>query len=424
MGNYWEQSLRGFYSSHDSIKLTRHCLPHGTIEQTEVENIPFTRYSKSVAATFIQIAISLAYGSHGVTLNLFDHCGTPMQTDPEFGQMLRDKKPFLSGLALVAQRPGQYRGIRLLFDEMGGHQKHLRPGNEYDDLVADGELAMQMMESHGIPTTYSDSNVVVAIGQQLRSVSNKHLEEMLGDGRGILLDASAVAIIMERGMGELIGAWSVSDPLSIDELGPVPFSAEEFFNPSFNGAEGAFLTLTLPALGDRPSASIFQLIESAHPVSCMVDPDRQRHHVCSYAFENRLGGRVFAYAFELATAYGIAFHHPLRTVQLQAAVGWLSHGKTPILIRGNGVYPLGFRKDCVDETVLGLFNLSLDPWSDIEFILAEHRQPNEILSLDTVGNWRWSAAIDTVSEPGILSLRYGASVSFDQPLFLRVSWKP
>jgi hypothetical protein len=424
MGNYWEQSLRGFYSSQDSIKLTRHCLPHGMIEQAEVENIPFTRYSKSVAATFIQTAISLAYGSHGVTLNLFDHCGTPMQTDPQFGRMLRDKKPFLNGLAQVAQSPGPYRGIQLLFDEVEGHHKYLCPGGEYGDLAADGELAMQMLESHGIPTTYSDSNVIVAIGQQLRTVSNRRLEEMLGDGRGILLDASAAAIVIERGMGELIGTLSVSDPLSIDELGPVPFSAEEFFNPSFNGKKGAFLTLTLPALGDRPSASIFELTEDAQVVSCMVDPDLHRHHVCSYAFENHLGGRVFAYAFQLATAYGIAFHHPLRAIQLQAAVGWLSHGNAPILIRGNGVYPLGFRKDCADETLLGLFNLSLDPWSDIEFILADHREPNEILSLDIGGNWRTSDAIDLTREPGSVRLRYGASVAFDQPLFLKVSWKP
>jgi hypothetical protein len=133
---------------------------------------------------------------------------------------------------------------------------------------------------------------------------------------------------------------------------------------------------------------------------------------------------VFAYAFELATAYGIAFHHPLRAIQLQAAVEWLSHGKTPILIRGNGVYPLGLRKDSADETLLGLFNLSLDPWSKIEFVLAEHREHDEILGLDIEGNWRANAAINVTSEPGKIRLQYDASVPFDQPLFLKISWKP
>lgn len=46
MGGYNEVSMRDNYYSHDSIKLTRHVMPKGAIEQTEVENIPYTRYSK------------------------------------------------------------------------------------------------------------------------------------------------------------------------------------------------------------------------------------------------------------------------------------------------------------------------------------------------------------------------------------------
>ena len=54
MANYYEDSLRGLYYSQDSIKLTRHVLPAGVIEQTEVENIPFYRYSKSINFTFLE----------------------------------------------------------------------------------------------------------------------------------------------------------------------------------------------------------------------------------------------------------------------------------------------------------------------------------------------------------------------------------
>ena len=245
LGNYWEQSPRGFYSSQDSIKLTRHCMPDGVVEQTEVENVPFTRYSKSIVSTFIQMAISFAFGCDGVTLNLFDHCGTPMQSDPEFGRMLAEKKRFLTGLAHVAQKPGTFRGVQLLFDETESHRKHLGRGADYGDLRADGEPAMAMLENLGIPTTYSPSNVAVAVGQQLRSVSDQRLEEMLSHRHGLILDACSADIIIERGMGDLVCALAVSRPTCIDDLGA--FSAEEFFNPSFGGSDGAFLTLTLPA---------------------------------------------------------------------------------------------------------------------------------------------------------------------------------
>jgi hypothetical protein len=102
MGNYFEESLRGFYYSHDMIKLTRHVLPAGVIEQTEVENVPFTRYSKSLASTFIEIGISFAFGSHGVTLNLFDHAGTPMQSEPGYGRMLGENKPYFNAMVSIA----------------------------------------------------------------------------------------------------------------------------------------------------------------------------------------------------------------------------------------------------------------------------------------------------------------------------------
>ncbi|WP_337747270.1 hypothetical protein [Victivallis vadensis] len=92
MANYYEDSLRGFYYSQDSVKLTRAVLPAGTVELTECENVPFTRFPKSVKFTFLELAISFAYGSEGVTLNLFDHAGTPMRAEEHYGG--REAKPW------------------------------------------------------------------------------------------------------------------------------------------------------------------------------------------------------------------------------------------------------------------------------------------------------------------------------------------
>ena len=119
---------------------------------------------------------------------------------------------------------------------------------------------MAMLENLGIPTTYSPSNVAIAVGQQLRSVSDQRLEELLSHRRGLILDACSAEIIIERGMGDLVGALAVSRPTCIDDLGA--FSAEEFFNPSFGGSDGAFLTLTLPALGGRPFVGVFQIMKT------------------------------------------------------------------------------------------------------------------------------------------------------------------
>lgn len=421
MANYWEDSLRGFYYSHDSIKLTRHCLPGPVVEQTEVENVPFTRYSKSEVFTFLEMAISFAYGSRGVTLNLFDHTGTPMETDPAFGRMLGQRKGYLNALAEKAQQPGKYCGLQLLYDENAGDYKWLHAGDGYPQLAGDGEVAMNLLEAHGIATTYDSADTAVTVGQQLRGFSDDQIKALLGRKRGLLLDAPAAAIICERGLGDLIGATAVSPVRNLDELGA--YAAEEFFNPDFKGQDKKFLTLTLPCIMDRPAMSIIQTLAGAQIVSRAVDPDARRHHVCSYAFENRLGGRVFVYAFDLAKSYGLSFNHPFRREQLDAAVRWISRGTVPLLVHGNGVYPLTFRKDCGAQSLLGLFNLSLDPWTETRLLLHDSRAITGVLKLTGDGQWQVDEKVQITSRvPGEVCVHYDGAIPFAEPLLLQVSW--
>jgi hypothetical protein len=166
MGNYWEWGPpRGLYFSQDSIKLTRHCLPPGTIDCTELENVPFTRYSKSVAFTFAQLAVSFAFGARSATLDVFDFVGTPMQAEPHYGKMLGARKNYLNALAEAAQHPGVLRGVRLLFKENSALMRWLVPGeNTEAALAAEGYPALEAFEAAGVPTTYDESEVTFLCG--------------------------------------------------------------------------------------------------------------------------------------------------------------------------------------------------------------------------------------------------------------------
>ncbi len=413
MGNYCEGSLRGFYYSHDSIKITRHCLPPGVIEQTEVENVPFTRYSKSVVFTFLEMAISFAYGSHGVTMNLYDHAGTPMEDEAHFGTMLGNRKGYLNALAQRAAALGNYRGVRLLHHDGASLVKRLSPAAAYHQLTEDNDAVMTAFESHGIPTTYTDERVSIGTGQVLRAFSDSEIRELLR--RGLFLDGTAAQLLVERGFGELIGADSVAAPVHLDELGP--FSAEEFCHPGFGGAEKCYLTLTMPSLGGRPNVAVIRPAYGAEVISYLVDPDGKRHHVGMYAFENELGGRVVVHALETQSAVGTAFFHPHRRLQLQHAAGWLGRERSPIVVNGDGVYPLAFRKECESYTLVGFFNLSLDPWIGVRFDLGEMAMPARCERLDTEGIWR-SVDPDLQITGDGLTLLWPEPVPFDEPLFL------
>jgi len=244
MGNYSEGSLRGFYYSHDSIKITRQCMPKGTIEQTEVENVPFTPYSKSAAFTFLETAISFAYGCQGVTMNFFDHAGSPMHLDPALGRMMGNKKAYLNALAQTAQQEGSYHGVRLLHHEKASYVKEVKAGSTYQSLSADGGQIHEMLESLGIATTYEDSAVIATQGQQLRAFSDAQIRQMLRGG--MLLDASAACVLVERGLGRHIGIQSIQPPKYLRDLGTL--SAEEFFNPLFDGRRSEEHTSELQSL--------------------------------------------------------------------------------------------------------------------------------------------------------------------------------
>jgi len=418
MGNYSENSLRGLYYSHDSIKITRFCMPSGAIEQTEVENVPFTQYSKSVAFTFLQMSLSFAFGSHGVTLNLFDHCGSPMESDPSVGRMLAREKAFLNALAERCAEPGIYRGVRLAFHEKQSYHKRLPKGATYGMLVGDGEQLMRALESHGIPTTYEDSAVSALSGQTVRALGDEEIREILK--RGCLVDGRAAHVLYERGFSRELGLERVEEPRHLDELGE--FSAEEFFEAKFGGANKMFLTLTMPDLAGRPDFAVMEPARRAEVVSRIVDPDGNRLHVCMYAYENALGGRVVVGALDISTAFGAAYCHPYRARQLQKAVRWLSRGKPPILVRG-GVYPLAFRKDCADYSVVGAFNLSLDPWPSIEFELADARRIEKLEVLSPSGIWRKSKVVSSRASKGMVTLEYAREVPFDRPVMITIHWK-
>jgi len=278
---------------------------------------------------------------------------------------------------------------------------------------------MRALESHGIPTVYGDSPVAATAGQTIRAFPDTEICELLSGG--LLLDAVAAGVLCERGFAAQIGLAQMRPPEHLDRLGA--FAAEEHFNPDFGGADKCFLTLTIPGLGGRPDFSVMDLLPTARTISCIVDPDACRQHVCMYAFENDLGGRIVVQAFDLGTAFGTAYCHPHRRRQLQRAVAWAAKGRAPVLVRGNGAFPLAFRKDCGSTTVLGFFNLNLDPWPDLVFDIAATGPVSAIASLSAAGRWGLADDVSAQFADGRLCVAAPTPVHFSDPLFLRLHWR-
>lgn len=419
MGNYYEDSLRGFYYSQDSIKITRHVLPVGCIEQTEVENVPFSRYSKSVQFTFLETALSFAYGSHGVTLNLFDHVGTPMSEEAHFGWKLAENKPFLNALATATSGEGRFHGVQVIHHQNASMSKELPINATYQDLSEDGLNLVQALESHGIPTTYDKSQVVALSGQTVRSLSDDEINEFLHGG--LFLDGVAAKILVERGFGAEIGLESVSASKHRRDLDWV-ISAEEFHNPKFGGVARKYLTVTLPFLGSDGEFCALQPTARAEIVSSLVNPDTVRVAPAMVACENSFGGRVVTHLLNYEKSFGVSYCHPFRRAELHGVIDYLSTGCAEVKFECDGAYALAWRKSANEKTILGCFNFNLDDWTKGVFTLSWSKDLPKVERLSNSGVWVGDSNLiaQKLSEE-ILQICYTDTITNRMPLIVRLS---
>jgi hypothetical protein len=424
MGNYWEWGPpRGLYFSQDSIKLTRHSLPPGTVDCTELENVPFSRYSKSVAFTFAQLAVSFAFGARAATLDIFDFIGTPMQAEPHYGKMLGDRKNFLNALAETARRPGVLRGVRLLFKENSALSRRLTLGEKNDAALAgEGYPALEAFEAAGIPTTYDESEVTFLCGQQPHLLDDDEIRRLLK--HGLFLDATAAEVLCQRGFAAEIGLEKIKPPEMLEQLGA--YSVEDFSHPDFGGTPRSFMSAQMPRANYSAKFSVLQPATRAVVLGHLHDADAIPVYPAMIAFENPLGGRVIIHAWDYASAidgFGVSFHNPVRCRQIQATVRWLFRSRVPLAARGDGVWPLALRKDCGNETLVGLMNLSLDAWPCAEIEMSAPAAPAAIRLLDADGKWIPVDSRAWETRDSVILLTLVRPVALESPLFLNVVWK-
>ena len=376
---YQEHSPRDLYDSEYYVRSTLSCLDPGTTILTEVENLTFYNYSKSARFTFLQNALSVILGADGVTLNLYDHMGTPISENPGFGEMLSETKSYMNGLKKRCFG-GKSAGIQILHAAEGSYHVRMKDNARYQDLSPGGDTWRYILEPLGFPITFEDSSVVALSEQVIRGFDEARVKKILSGG--VLLDLGALESLIDMGFGDLIGVSIGRKFHKNDE----PLSAEEYFNSDFGGRERRYMTMTmrnenleLAELTPGPDTAV---------VSRLVDPDTNPKYPFVTLYKNALGGRAAVYPLRISDAVGAPFLNPARKDQLEHIVRWLSKEETPLVVSG-GAYPLPFCTDQEGYSVVGVINLSLDDWPDIIFDLhTGGRTIKRIERIDYDGFWR------------------------------------
>lgn len=393
MCNYEEWSPRGLYDSEYTFRSTRYCLPSNVKTQTEIDNVPFTLYSKSTRFTYFQCALSFIYGSDGVTMNLFDHMGSPMAMVPEIGAMLKEKKAILNAISERC-KGGRHPGVQILHAKDGSYNVKVEPGANFMGLSPRGESWLKVLDEFGLTGTFEDSNTVALSGQVVRSLSDSQIKKILSGGA--LIDLGALKCLMDMGYQKYLG-------VNIKRLfnkNTEPISAEEYFNKDFGGYERCYLTLTIPGLGGNPEIAEFEPDKGAVVVSRIVDPDTKPKYPFLTLYKNSLGGRIALYPVDISICAGTAFINLFRKHQMENVINWLSCGHIPLCLSG-GAHALPFRIDKDSYTVVGAFNLSLDDWAVAKYDAdCVGRTPKAVEILQENGSWATSDKISWKCENG------------------------
>lgn len=375
---YQEGSLRDLYDSEYFVKSTLSCLEPGAVILTEVENFTFYNYSKSHAFTAMQNDLSMILGADGVTLNLYDHMGTPISENPGFGEMLLETKSYLDGLKERCYG-GKSSGIRILHAAEGSYRVRMQKNARYRDLSPGGDTWRRILEPLGFPITFEKSGVVALSGQAIRGFSEDRIREVLSGG--VLLDLGALEALIDMGFGDVLGVSIGRKICKEDE----PLGAEEYFNPDFGGRERRYMTMTM----NRDNFELAELVPGpgAVVVSRLVDPDNNPRYPFVTLFENSLGGRIAVCPMNAKGALGAPFLNPARKEQMESVIAWLSRGTAPLVVSG-GAYPLPFRIDQDGYSVVGAFNLSQDAWPRISFdVYTGGRKIRSIECIEPDGVW-------------------------------------
>lgn len=271
----------------------------------ELENSPRSgAYSKSKNYSAWECLTSAAYGSHGITINHYDMCGTGPALDPQFPFKLQAIKPRLSAVAELQLDDQSALGPAVLIQptvathldtslptaaaEAGVNKLKNRSLAFCDTLAILGV-------AHGIATSVEELNgrTCLACDQTLTALDDVQLDKLLQGS--VVLDAVAAATVVARQRSQGIG---IAASKWIDRE-DTAFAYEQIDedDPSVYG-------LAQPRMTAQRCATQLLAVEPAADAKVLSwILDAQGNRICpgAYAWTNEHGGTAIVLAYPLAT---------------------------------------------------------------------------------------------------------------------------
>lgn len=197
--------------------LNRAFIPADTEVYPELENYPYSLYTKSRAFTRFQMLSALPLDLSGMTIDLFDLNGSGIHLEEGWQQMLSALHPVLNRLKETGVFGARKLGVYLLVSPNSTYTLHTRHGLGMEELYPSETLFGALFGAFGISFMYTvdplaipAGSVLAVCGQVLRNFDAHTIERLMGD-HFVLLDGDAAFTLHDMQLGHLAGitdcAW-------------------------------------------------------------------------------------------------------------------------------------------------------------------------------------------------------------------------
>ena len=322
----------------------------------EIENTRFTRWAKSIAATKYQLLLSAFLGCRGATLSIFDLEGCVLEEEPEFGEMLREMKGVLDELAQYDLWEWNSEGIGIITSPDRIKESRRRV-SEINGL-AEGRKWEYMLMKAGIPCKYLTPD---SLDQYSGVALDAYTVDLLKDeelldlfSKGLLLDAGAAELLINRGFSEYMG-------VKIGEKMECVANCEVLH--SYTHYDGSIVRIPSRISGNRWNNLI---LDGADIISTLITPYGSEH-VGFARFVNKLGGKVYVYAAN--GAFGDGFFTNYRVKLLKEICSDIT--EVGLVEINNASYTLVASKSYGAQRAVMVANMNADIMKDVKIKVPE-----------------------------------------------------
>jgi len=347
---YSDGNGRDLAESSAMLDMQKNIRPPGTIVEPEIENFPFTRFSKSDSYTWIHMALAQLHGCDALLLDLFPVSGVTPSDYPEIGMFLDSCRSSLDWIAEHFPSTLQTRGAGIIWHPDSAKHIHTEKGVSMEELRPSMLSAARLLNSFGVAIQMRPGRINALFGNSAWTFSNEEIMSFLKGG--LWIDAEAAAIFQERGFGRLIGikhaGWWRREEFN--------YSIEEVAEPACGVRKGF-----------RMNSNLFGKIARMEPVSKAVEwtslimAEGERCGAALTVYENDLGGRTAVSAFPLGSEEHALVKCPYRQIIVQRMIQYLAGSEPePVTVTG-GAYltPIDFAE--ADHRQIVVINGSVDP---------------------------------------------------------------